>query len=458
MSRLPIRVRITLAFTAAIALVLGGFGALVYLRTQAQLDEAIDDTLELRTADVATLVPSGTGGSELGLQDLDPEDSFAQILGLDGTIEFTTSQLDDPVLTPAEVDALDDDSLTLERDELEGIDGRVRLSATPLPDGERVAVVGQTLEDRDESLQSLALVLLIGGPAALLLAALAGYWVAGRALAPVETMRSEAAEIGGTDPDARLAVPPADDELRRLALTLNEMLGRLEEAIERERRFVDDASHELRTPLALHKTELEVAQRYAESEEELRKAIASGIVEVDRLARLADDLLLVARTSESGPPLRKESIDAGALLETVAARVRAHADEQGRAVEKRAASRLEFEGDPARLEQALTNLADNAIRHGGGGVTLAAERRGNAIRLSVEDEGDGWDPGFKPRAFERFSRGDAAREGEGAGLGLAIVDSIAKAHGGTAGIGDSPAGGASVWIDLPFHADFTDAP
>ena len=143
-----------------------------------------------------------------------------------------------------------------------------------------------------KSLQSLALVLLIGGPAALLLAALAGYWVAGRALSPVETMRAEAAAIGGADPNARLALPAADDELRRLAVTLNEMLGRLEGAIERERRFVDDASHELRTPLALHKTELEVAQRYAESEEELRKAIASGIAEVDRLARLADDLLL----------------------------------------------------------------------------------------------------------------------------------------------------------------------
>ena len=329
MSRLPIRVRITLAFTAAIALVLGGFGALVYLRTQAQLDEAIDDTLELRTADVATLVPSGTGGSELGLQDLDPEDSFAQILGLDGTIEFTTSQLDDPVLTPAEVDALDDDSLTLERDELEGIDGRVRLSATPLP-GRRARRRRRTDPGGPRRVSAKP----CPGPPDRRSGGAASCRARGLLGRRQSAGSSRDHALGssqnrGHDPDARLAVPPADDELRRLALTLNEMLGRLEEAIERERRFVDDASHELRTPLALHKTELEVAQRYAESEEELRTAIASGIVEVDRLARLADDLLLVARTSESGPPLRKESIDAGALLETVAARVRAHADEPG---------------------------------------------------------------------------------------------------------------------------------
>ena len=112
MSRLPIRARITVAFTCAIGLVLAGFGAAVYLRTQAQLDEAIDDALELRTSDLATLVPDQTGDSNLGLQELDPEDSFAQILARDGAIEFSTSQLDDPVLTPAEFVALGDDSLT----------------------------------------------------------------------------------------------------------------------------------------------------------------------------------------------------------------------------------------------------------------------------------------------------------------------------------------------------------
>ncbi len=457
MSRLPIRIRITLAFTGAIALVLAGFGAVVYLRTQAQLDEAIDDTLELRTADLATLLPNQADGGDLGQQDLDPEDSFAQILNLDGAIEFSTSQLDDPVLTAAQLEALDVDSLTVERDELEGIDGRVRISATLLPEGGRVAVVGQTLEDRDESLQSLALVLLIGGPAALLLAALAGYWVAGRALTPVETMRVEAAAIGGADSDARLALPVADDELRRLALTLNEMLGRLEGAIDRERRFVDDASHELRTPLALHKTELEVAQRYAENEEELRKAIASGIDEVDRLARLADDLLLVARSSESGPPVRTEEIDACALLERVAARLQPTAGSRSRLIDVSCPSGLSIQGDPVRLEQALTNMTDNALRHGAGTVTLNAKPRADQVRLEVSDEGKGWDPEFAPRAFDRFSRGDTAREGEGAGLGLAIVEAIANAHGGTAGIGASEVGGASVWVDLPFHGEFTNA-
>ena len=137
--------------------------------------------------------------------------------------------------------------------------------AAPVDVGGRtvVAVVGSSLGDRDEALGNLARLLLIGGPIALLLASLAGYWMAGAALRPVDAMRRRAAEISASEPGARLPVPEADDELRRLGETLNAMLGRLEEALERERRFVDDASHELRTPLALHKIELELALLHA---------------------------------------------------------------------------------------------------------------------------------------------------------------------------------------------------
>ncbi|MDQ3728555.1 MAG: ATP-binding protein, partial [Actinomycetota bacterium] len=384
-------------------------------------------------------------------QELDPEDSFAQVLRPNGETAFSTSQIEGAALSAEELRAAAEDAVTLEREAVEGIDGRVRVLATPLSgsDESLIAVAGATLEDRDESLQSLALVLLIGGPLALMLSAAAGYLVAGRALSPVERLRSEAAAIGGSEPDARLAVPGPDDELRRLALTLNEMLGRLEGAIERERRLVDDASHELRTPLALHKTELEVAQRYATSEEELRAAIASGIEEVDRLARLADDLLVVARSGEAGPPVRDEEIDAASLLGTVVARLRDRATNEGREIRIEAPPGLSLRGDRVRLEQALTNMADNALRHGEGTVTLAAAPRTQAVRLEVTDQGSGWAPEFVPRAFERFSRGDSAREGEGAGLGLAIVEAIAEAHGGVAGADEAPGGGAAVWIDLP---------
>lgn len=451
MTGLPIRLRVTLAFTAAIALVLAGFGLFLYLRSAEQLDESVDDTLELRSADLAALVPNADG-FRVAVQTLDPEDSFAQILAADGEPVFSTAQLgSEPVLTSAELAAATESPTTLERDEMAAIDGRVRLLATPITvDGEElVAVAGSTLEDRDESLSSLALLLLIGGPAALALSAAAGYWAAGRALSPVERMRREAAQVGSGAPGGRLAVPAPDDELRRLGLTLNEMLGRLEGAIERERQFVDDASHELRTPLALHKTELELAQRYAEDEAELRAAIASGIEEVDRLAQLADDLLVVARSGEDGLALNSERLDAAELLDTVATRFGARARNANRSIEVEAGPGLTIHGDRLRLEQALTNLVENALRHGAGRVSLAALREGDTVGLHVRDEGVGFDEAFREHAFERFTRGDAARGRGGAGLGLAIVDAIATAHGGRAVAGSTRSGGADVWIGLP---------
>ncbi len=452
MNRLPIRIRVTLAFTASVALVLAGLGLFLYLQLESQLDESLDDALEVRIADLGALLDGESGETPVILRTLDPEDGFAQVIGRDGDPILSTSQVaDDPVLDVDNHQRALRYTTTFEQDALHPIDGRVRYLTSPLThDGEPVvAVVGSSLESRDESLHQLALLLLLGGPAALTLAAIAGYWAAGRALHPVERMRSEAAAISADHPGGRLAVPVADDELRRLANTLNEMLSRLEGAIERERRFVDDASHELRTPLALHKTELELAQRYAASEDELRKAIASGIEEVDRLAQLADDLLVAARSGEDGLALSPEELRAFELLETVATRFRARANAANRDLVIAAPPDLVFLGDRLRLEQALTNMIENALRHGAGQVVLSAEAQPDSVRIHVRDQGSGFGDDFRPRAFERFSRGDAARARGGAGLGLAIVETIATAHGGSAGIAASGTVGADVWIELP---------
>ncbi len=309
----------------------------------------------------------------------------------------------------------------MERDAIEGIDGRARIYAAPIsgPNGTVVAVAGATLEDRDEALQSLLLVLLLGGPLALALAAAAGYLVAGRALRPVERMRTEAAAITAQNASERLDVPAADDELRRLATTLNQMLGRLETGIERERRFVDDASHELRTPLALHKTELEVALRYAEDEAALRAAIASGVEEVDRLAQLADDLLVVARSGEDGLALRIERLEAKDLLETVATRFGGRAAASNRELRVEADPGLWIDADRLRVEQAMTNLIENAIRHGAGRIELSAERTDGGVRLHVTDEGPGFErrlPRARVRAVQPRRRGTGAwRRRTGAG-------------------------------------------
>jgi signal transduction histidine kinase len=284
---------------------------------------------------------------------------------------------------------------------------------------------------------------------ALLLASFVGYLAAGAALRPVEEMRRRAAAISASGPEERLPIPPARDQLQRLGLTLNEMLARIDATLERERRFLDDASHELRTPLTLHKAELEIALKHGRSEAELRAAIVSGLAEVDRLVQLAEDLLVVARSEEGKLELELESLSVPDLLTSVAERFGGRASEAGRTLAVDGEAGLAVEGDRRRLEQALTSLIDNALRHGGGEVRIWADPEGGWVRLHVGDRGVGFPPGFVAHAFERFSRADPARGRGGAGLGLAIVETIARAHGGRAGAANDPNGGADVWIEIP---------
>jgi signal transduction histidine kinase len=300
-------------------------------------------------------------------------------------------------------------------------------------DASRVLVVGTAIDDRNDALRTLAILLLVGGPVMLLLASAAGYGAAAAALRPVERMRRQAAAM--TEPAGRLPVGPADDEIGRLGTTLNAMLARLEDAYARERAFVADASHELRTPLAILKAELELALRSGRSPDELEAALRSAAEETDRLVRLAEDLLVIARVEEGRLPMRPVPLDAAAVL--------------GRFGPADTPAGLTVRADPERLDQALRNLVDNARRHGGGHVELAAERVNGSVELHVRDHGPGFPPAFLDSAFERFTRADPARARGGTGLGLAIVDVIARAHGGAAGASNRAGGGADVWISLP---------
>ena len=346
-----------------------------------------------------------------------------------------------PLLSADELRRARGHALWLNRPSAPGLDEPTRLLAVRSPRG--VLVVGGTRENRAETLAGLRRAFFVGGPVALLLAALGGYLLAGAALRPMEAMRRRAQEISTSSLDERLPVPATGDEVARLGETLNRMLERIEDGLARERRFVSDASHELRTPLALLKTELELALRAGRSPEQLRAAIESAAGETDRLARIADDLLLLARSGQGHLQLRLEPLDSGELLRTVAGRFSRNRElavvaEGGR-----------LEGDRLRLEQALGNLVDNAVRYGGRDVSLRAGRSNGSVELHVLDRGVGFPPAFIERAFERFSRADEGRGGGSAGLGLSIVDTIARAHGGSAHAANRPEGGADVWIELP---------
>ncbi len=415
MSRVPIRVRLTAAFALATAAVLVGAGLFVYVQLRSNLNESIDESLRA------------------GQPVADREDGFVR------TLEPGESG---GVLSPAERRRAARGPVFFER-KVRGIEGTSRILARPGRAG-TVVVGARSLQDRDETLAGLAGAFAIGGPVAILLASLLGYGLAAGALRPVEEMRRRAAEVSLEGGEERLPLPEARDEIHALGQTLNEMLDRLRDSFDRERQFVADASHELRTPVAVLKAELESALRADDLGPHARESLVAALEECDSLAQLAEDLLVLARTTDGKLPVRTERVDAAELLGDVRRRFADRAAERGREIRVEAPEGLAIEADPLRLRQALGNLVDNALRYGAGEVLITARRADGAAELEVSDSGAGFGA-LGERAFERFVRGDGARTGGGAGLGLAIVRAVAEAHGGRASMRD----GAAVCVRLP---------
>jgi signal transduction histidine kinase len=437
------------------AIVLVGTGWFVYVSLSSHLSTALDHDLRLRAEDLTALVraPDGSLAATSNPRFIESGEAYAQLVDASGHVVDATKPLDAAsLLTPRELQRALGEPFFGDRHRVPGLDEPSRFLATPVERAGQsmVLVVGATLGDRTDTLASLRDGLLIALPLALLLATASGYALAGLALRPVEVMRRRAAAVSADAPGERLPVPRTGDELERLGETLNEMLARLEAAVERERDFVADAGHELRTPLALLRTELELALKHGESAEELREAIRSSSEEAERLVQLAEDLLLIARSDKGELPLRRERIDVSSLLASVATRFEWRAQRTGREILHTAPAGMEVNGDRIRLEQALGNLVDNALRHGAGTVRIeAAAEPDQRVALCVRDEGPGFPPDFLSIAFERFTRPSANRQGPGSGLGLAIVQTIAVAHGGIAVAANREEGGADVSIVLP---------
>ncbi len=457
MSRLPIRWRMTLAFSLAMLVVLVAVGAFIYLRFADDLERSLDRGLRVRSAEVSALVTRSPDATDrLATPAPESDESVAQVLGPGGAIRASTSGVAVPLLGPADLRRAGAGPLVVNRPGDADIDEDLRLLATPVTvAGERVVVVvGASRDENREALASLLVLELAGLVAALVVTGVVGHLVGGVALRPLEEMRRRAEEISDR-PDLRLPPPGVDDELGRLAVTLNAMLDRLgraaaaeRAAIATERRFVADASHELRTPLTILKSEVEVALMDGRTPAELEAALASVGEETDRLCRLAEDLLVLAQADDGHVPVRLGDVDAGELLRTVAARERRRAASAGRALSVSAPDDLRLHADRSHLERALGDLVNNALRHGAGAIELGAGRGADGPRLWVRDEGAGFPADFRDRAFERFSRADPGRGGDGAGLGLALVQAVARAHGGRASVHDAHPG-ACVRISLP---------
>ena len=447
--------RLTAAFALATSLVLVLVGLFVYLRVADDLSSSIDDGLRTRADDVASQLQSA-GPDDVGIggpREEGGEDILSEVVRPDGTVVASSEALARAsVLDRADLAAAGDGAIFVDAGSVAGIEGEARLFARPVTteDGSFVIVTGASTGDRAETLSSLVTSFVVGGLIALLLASAIGYGLATLAFRPVEEMRRRAGRITLASSGERLPIPSSEDEIARLGRTLNEMLARIETSIERERAFVADAGHELRTPLAILRGELELGMRPDRDEAEARAAMASAIDEADRLQRLADDLLALARSDSTQLPLELADVGVAALLERIRARFARRVEESGRELTVSGDPGLRWRLDARRIEIAIGNLIENALRHGGGAIEVQAGQAGQELEIIVSDQGEGFVPEFAERAFDRFTRAESGRTTSGSGLGLAIVRAIAQAHGGTAEAGAGPGGkGAAVTMRLP---------
>lgn len=445
----PLRVRLTIAFASVVAIVLLVTGLIVYDQVRRDIDTRTD--LELAEREQALVGFSRDRRSPTEILALSGE-SLAQIYSGAGRVLASSPALrDGRLLSPSAASRAPRTSVVLTNPRVPGTDDGARVRGFALSGG-RVAAIAESRDDREASLHRLAAILAVTLPAALLIASITGYQVARAALAPVDRMRQQAAAISDSDTTERLPSPGTDDELDRLAATLNDLLARLGTALERERRIVADASHELRTPISVLRTRIDVALRGEQTPQRLASALAAAGDDVARLGALADDLLLLARADQGQLALRAEPLDVQDLLEEASGRHRPLLDGSGRALEvqNRIDGGAVILADPRRVGQVLDNLLSNARRYGLGTVELEADLDGTGrVGFTVRDHGDGFPPSFLPHAFDRFAQADPSHGGAGTGLGLAIVRAITRAGGGDARALNHAAGGAEITATFP---------
>jgi signal transduction histidine kinase len=354
-----------------------------------------------------------------------------------------------PILYPRELAGLADRAGRYIPGVRLGVQGRVRVvtvAAGTAANPVRV-VVARPTADLTQSLHVVRVSLLVIFPPLVALLALVTWRVVGATLRPVEALRAGAEEITGGARPGRLPVPDSHDEIHRLAVTLNDMLHRLDAARGRQRAFVADAAHELRSPLTNMRTELEVAQRLADSTD--WPALADDLLtDVDRLSRLVDDLLLLARADDAGTRALSrtaEPVELGQLLAEMA-------DRYPSVEYRRPAVPLRTQGEGDAIGRVVANLLDNAVRHAGSAVRLTVAADGAYQLISVCDDGPGIPAADRERVFDRFTRLDdaRARDAGGSGLGLAIVRELVRRYGGTVTLkGTSPPPGLRVDVRLP---------
>jgi signal transduction histidine kinase len=444
-----VRVRTTVAATVVVGLALLGGGIALVVAMRDVLTDEVRSVARARADDTAAALEANTPPSFVaaGL-DQDDDDAFIQILDGDGNVVAASPLVaGDPAVASLDPGNSAELTVTGEDDEFLAVAAEA---------GRYTVIAGRTLDTVSESTEVVTNLLVIGLPILLAVAALTTWLVVGRALAPVESIRREVDAISSADLDRRVPSPAGDDEIARLATTMNNMLERLERGQARQRRFVADASHELRSPVASIRQHAEVAQAHPESTTvgALAETVAAENLRVERLV---DDLLLLTRADEHTLQLQQRPVDLDDLVFEEARLLR---EGTSLRIDTTRVSAGRVSGDRAALWRALRNLGDNAVRHANAQVVFALAVQDGAVVLDVDDDGPGISAADRQRVFERFVRLDdaRARDAGGSGLGLAIVSEVVGAHRGTISIGSSTLGGARFEVRLPAIDALEDEP
>ena len=442
LARLSLRVRLLLVALAGVALALAAGGVALYATLTISLDRALDSEARSAAAQVVVLIDSGTVPAPLpvsGAQIVQVVDEQGRVLAGSSNADRLTA-----LLTPQEVArGLTGSTLDVSGSRA-GLGGSLRVVVEPAGPAQarRSVIVAVFAQDADRGASILRTALLIVDPIVLVMLGVIAWVVTARALAPVEQLRSAAAEISGGQRDERLPVPPAADEIRSLAITLNDMLARLAIARDRQRQFVADAAHELRSPLAAIRTQLEVA-RHLDGDDSVS---ADALVDVARLNRIVADLLVLARADAGADvPAVGEPVDLGDLLLELSDRFPAG---RVRPPEREVVVTVQVDRD--KLTRAIGNVVENAARHARSRVDLGLDIEAGTVLVTITDDGPGIDPADRARVFERFTRLDDARDRDagGSGLGLPIAAELLAALGGTVNLTDRPDGSPGLRAEI----------
>jgi heavy metal sensor kinase len=464
-----LRFRMTAWYAGLMAGFLLLFGLSVYLGLKHYLDSGLKNSLAQQTRSIAEklLLDVPRKGEKYvadeASENYSPEINgrFLRITRQDSSVLYQSSQPRDGGFNAARVPVLHG-SVKQEFFRDEFVDGhRLLIHTFPyaLPDGRSYWIeAGAPYRPVAEVLDDLLLILTLGTPLIIAGAIAGGYWLMRRALRPVDDITQQAERITSRNLSERLSVAATGDEIERLSISLNRMIGRLDDAFQHINRFSADVSHELRTPLTILRGELEsIAQRRLPAE--MLEMIGSALEETERLAKIVDHLLMISRLDAGESRHAKVRLDLGQLAISTSDQMRLLAEEKSISLVYQVAEKVEVEGDPARLRQVIANLVDNAIKYTpkGGQVKLHVESGGGRGILEIVDNGVGISAEALPNIFERFYRADLARTrySSGAGLGLSIVKAICAAHDAEIKVFSKEGEGSRFRVELPLASSLT---